>query len=106
MSSRIGLCSSRARVNAASPHGSQCTGWCAADCRYADGSAVSALAMSGAQEREGRADEQLRADDQRFLVDVEGRAVVRRRRAALRRRADEGEAARNALEKECHVLAA
>src|ERR1044072_193788 len=97
MSSRIGLCSSPARVNAASPPGSPRSAWCAADWRDADGSAVSALAMSGAQERDGRAAEQLRADDQRFLVDVEGRAVVRRRRAALRRRADEGEGARNAL---------
>src|SRR5260370_995151 len=41
MSSRIGLCSVCARANAASPHGSQWTGWCAADLRQADGSEAS-----------------------------------------------------------------
>src|SRR5260370_26598028 len=41
MSSRIGSFSCRARVNAASPHGDQWTGWCAADLRYADDSEVS-----------------------------------------------------------------
>src|SRR6266704_1787053 len=45
MSRRMGFFSSRARVNAASPQGSQWTGWWAADFRYAEGSVARRLAM-------------------------------------------------------------
>src|SRR2546423_15307604 len=47
MSSRIGLSSARARANAASPQGCQCTGWWAADLREAEGSVAGRLATEG-----------------------------------------------------------
>src|SRR5207249_5055888 len=47
MSSKIGLSSPRARASAASPQGCQCTGWWAADFKYAEGSVARRLAIAG-----------------------------------------------------------
>src|SRR5207253_7414649 len=95
MSSRMGLSSVRARANAASPHGCQCTGWWAADLRYAEGSETRRLDIEGNlptgrfQIPHHRPRHQLGPDDQAVLVDVERGTVMRRALPLGRRGTDE-----------------
>src|SRR5438445_3050081 len=110
MSSRMGLSSVRARANAASPHGCQCTGWWAADLRYAEGSETRRLDIEGNlptgrfQIPHHRPRHQLGPDDQAVLVDVERGTVMRRALPLGRRGPDERERAGDAREKVRHVL--
>src|SRR5437667_5322047 len=109
MSRRIGLFSCRARSNAASPHGDQWTGWCAADLRYAEVSEVSWFGATTSpliQVPDRGLRQQLRADDQRLLIDVERGTVVRGGASPFGRRSDEGKAPRDAGQEVGHVLAA
>src|SRR2546421_10337019 len=103
MSSRMGLSSARARANAGSPHGCQCTGWWAADLRYGEGSEARRFGIERNVPGSGtlfeifhrRPRHQLGPDHQAFLVDVERRAVVRRALLVGWRRTDEREGARH-----------
>src|SRR5258706_9860466 len=82
MSRRIGFFSCCARANAASPHGDQWTGSCAADFRYADGSEASYIDHAAPplnQEPETRLRQHLHAYPQRLLVLGVRRHLVRGR---------------------------